>query len=434
MSIWKKHRLWDMGTLFHWLSWKKWDDFGSGKEYLTYKTIFANGILKDYNPKNYGLVNIAPWEKQNQIQFWDIFFTVSSETSHELGMSSVFLIKNQKDIFLNSFCFWFRLWEPLNISLHLLWYILRSHSFRKQLTTLAQWSTRYNLSRRVLLNTSINLPEDITEQEKIAEILAKIDTAIQLTESSISKQERVKKWLMQDLITNGIDANGNIRSEETHKFKDSELGRIPEEWDIFETWKGLYMKGRIWWQWLKANEFMKDGDYLVTGTDFTKDNKVNWSTCYRISHERYEQAPEIQLKIWDVLLTKDGTIWKVALIDYLPWRASLNSHLLVLRPFSNISIKPEFLFYSLLTEEFKIFIEKIKTGSTITGLSQANFWKYLIKLPPPIEQEKIASVIQKQESVINETKDELLKLQRIKIGLMQDLLTGKVRVDNLLLQ
>jgi type I restriction enzyme S subunit len=78
----------------------------------------------------------------------------------------------------------------------------------------------------------VNCPASKPEQAKIAEILSSVDRAIEQTEALIAKQQRIKTGLMQDLLTRGIDEHGNLRSEETHKFKDSPLGRIPVEWEV----------------------------------------------------------------------------------------------------------------------------------------------------------------------------------------------------------
>ena len=83
------------------------------------------------------------------------------------------------------------------------------------------------------------IPKSLTEQKKIAEILSTVDKAIEQTEQLIAKYQRIKTGLMQDLLTKGIDENGNIRSEETHEFKDSPLGRIPLEWEVVELGKGI---------------------------------------------------------------------------------------------------------------------------------------------------------------------------------------------------
>ena len=88
-----------------------------------------------------------------------------------------------------------------------------------------------NIQQKAIKEFQIIFPKSLTEQKKIAEILGKVDKAIEQTQSLIAKYGRIKTGLMQDLLTKGIDKNGNIRSEETHEFKDSELGRIPKEWE-----------------------------------------------------------------------------------------------------------------------------------------------------------------------------------------------------------
>ena len=92
--------------------------------------------------------------------------------------------------------------------------------------------TRTKLNQSVLRSITIQLPERESEQTKIAEILSTVDQAIDQTEALIAKKQRIKTGLMQDLLTRGIDENGNLRSEETHEFKGSPLGRIPVEWDV----------------------------------------------------------------------------------------------------------------------------------------------------------------------------------------------------------
>lgn len=293
--------------------------------------------------------------------------------------------------------------------------------------------TRSKLNQAELRSIEISIPDSIDEQSKIVGILTKVDETIDQTEKIIDKQERIKTGLMQDLFTKGIDKNGKIRSEETHKFRDLPIGRILEDWDVQSINKKLYMKGRIGWQGLKAAEFLQTGNYLVTGIHFTDDYKVNWDICYRISDFRYEQAPEIQLKVDDVIITKDGTIGKLAYIDYLPGKTSLNSHLLVLRPLRD-DILPRYLFYQLMSERFKRFIEDVKIGTTRPALTEANFGKFYLQIPSIKEQIKIIRILDLEFNKIFDTKSQLIKLKRIKAGLMQDLLTGKVRVTHLLEQ
>src|SRR5690606_28859919 len=89
-----------------------------------------------------------------------------------------------------------------------------------------------SINQSTIKNFPLFIPKDKSEQTAIAHILSTVDKAIEGTEKLIAKYKRIKTGLMQDLLTKGIDENGNIRSEKTHKFKDSPLGRIPVEWEV----------------------------------------------------------------------------------------------------------------------------------------------------------------------------------------------------------
>ena len=94
----------------------------------------------------------------------------------------------------------------------------------------------------------------------------------------------------------------------------------------------LYIKGRIGWQALKKDEYLTDGDYyLVTGVDITDEHRIDFSKCYYVDKDRYEMDDKIQLKNGDIIVTKDGTIGKIAIIENLDKPATLNSHLFLIR-------------------------------------------------------------------------------------------------------
>lgn len=143
---------------------------------------------------------------------------------------------------------------------------------------------------------------------------------------------------------------------------------------------------RIGWQQLKRAEFLDEGDfYLITGWDFTSDNRIDFKKCKYVTKDRYDMDPKLQLKEGDVLLTKDGTLGKVAYIDNLDKPATLNGHIFVIRPTSE-KICSEFLALSLLSEEFKHQMEKNKTGSTIVGVTQKALRDFQLHVPPIAEQ------------------------------------------------
>jgi type I restriction enzyme, S subunit len=167
------------------------------------------------------------------------------------------------------------------------------------------------------------------------------------------------------------------------------IGKIPDHWLVNKFRRVSYMKGRIGWQGLKHSEFSENEKlpYLITGMNF-KDGKIRWNEVYHISLERYNEAPEIQLKAGDVLMTKDGTIGKLLFVDYLPGKASLNSHLLLMRPLNN-NYDPKYLYYTLQCDYFKSHIELTKTGTTFYGISQEAMGDFKIILPPISEQNEI---------------------------------------------
>jgi len=187
------------------------------------------------------------------------------------------------------------------------------------------------------------------------------------------------------------------------------------------------LKARIGWQGLTVAEYRKHGKfYLVTGTDF-KNGKINWNTCVYVDKERFDQDKKIQLKIEDVLVTKDGTIGKIAYVDSLPLPATLNTGVFVIRSKNN-SYLPLFLYYILQSNYFKKFLAKLTAGSSIIHLYQKDFVNFSFVVPDYGEQEKIVKSLSDTDELIKQLDYLITKKQNIKQGAMQELLTGKRRV------
>jgi type I restriction enzyme, S subunit len=177
------------------------------------------------------------------------------------------------------------------------------------------------------------------------------------------------------------------------------LGQIPAHWDIERIKFNSYVKGRIGWQNLRSEEFTTEGPYLITGMHF-KDGGIDWDSCFHITGERYQMAPEIQVKDGDLLITKDGSIGKLAYIDKLPGKASLNSHLLVIRPLKN-RYETKFLFYLLDSSLFKHYILETQTGTTFFGITQESVVSFPLVLPPLPEQRMIAAFLDRHTAKID---------------------------------
>ena len=192
---WEEKNINEVWESFSGLSWKTWEDFWEGSNYITYKQIFWSSKIDISKCEK---VAISKDEKQNQVSFWDVFFTVSSESPEEIWFASV-LLNNKDDCYLNSFCFWLR---PKSLKVLVPEYsrfFFRSYVYRKEVVKLAQWSTRYNLSKVNFMKMKFFFPW-YDEQRKIAISLTHIEEKIEKESLKIEKAEEFKKGLLQQMF------------------------------------------------------------------------------------------------------------------------------------------------------------------------------------------------------------------------------------------
>lgn len=216
-------------------------------------------------------------------------------------------------------------------------------------------------------------------------------------------------------------------------FKQTEFGTIPNDWKEVNLGKSSVLKARIGWQGLTTAEYLKTGDYfLITGTDF-KNGYIDWDNCVYVERIRYDQDKNIQIKVEDVLVTKDGTIGKVAYVDKLPMKTTLNSGVFVIRPINNF-YNTRYFYFVLRSRHFKEFLGKLTAGSTISHLYQKDFVHYSFPLPPTLaEQKAIATALSDVDDLISSLDALIAKKKAIKQGAMKQLLTppskGGKRLD-----
>ena len=179
------------------------------------------------------------------------------------------------------------------------------------------------------------------------------------------------------------------------RYKDSGiqwLGDIPRHWSVVPLKYNLSLKGRIGWNGLKSDEFKEDSyAYLVTGQDFTKAD-IDWSKCYQIDKDRYDEDPFIQLANGDLLVTKDGTIGKVAKVSGLDKPACLNSGIFVIKQIKKAFIQ-DYLYWTFVSNQLVDFNNFNSTGSTIQHLYQNVFENMPLLVPTIDEQQAIASYL-----------------------------------------
>lgn len=285
-----------------------------------------------------------------------------------------------------------------------LWWFYRSFPWDA-----LEGTTIQRLYNSIILDTEIHLPEK-PEQEEIARTLAQFDTYIDDLAELIEKKKGIRDGALEDLIT-----------------KKTRLDGFDDDWTPVTFNQVITPKARIGWQGLKKHEYLRSGySYLIGGTDFNN-GTVSLDNISYVSKERYDMDTNIQVSENDVLVTKDGTIGKVAIVPELNKPATLNSGVFVFR--TNSRLVPAFLFRVLQSSVFREFIDTLSAGSTIKHLYQKDLKKFEFEIPVDMkEQEAIAAVLTAMDEEIRDLETEREKMIQIREGAMDDLLTGRVRL------
>ena len=218
-DAWEQRKLGDVGETYTGLSGKTKADFGHGQaRFITYMNVFSNPIS---NPEMTEPIEIDP--KQNEVEVGDVFFTTSSETPEEVGMSSVLLEKRGK-IYLNSFCFGFRPTEKIDS--YYLAYMLRSESAREKIILLAQGISRYNISKNKVMEIAVSLPS-LDEQKLIGQYFRQLDNLITLHQRKFEKLTNVKKAMLEKMFPQNGSSYPEIRFKGfTDPWEQRKLGEL----------------------------------------------------------------------------------------------------------------------------------------------------------------------------------------------------------------
>lgn len=297
----------------------------------------------------------------------------------------------------------------------------------KYLIDMAFGGTQPNISQIIIKNIPIVLPSR-KEQDKIVNFLDKkcadIDEIISKTEKQIEILEQYKKSLITETVTKGLKNSKLINSDIKW------IGEIPFDWNTKKIKYVATLKGRIGWQGLTSDEYQDEGPYLITGVDFL-DGQINWENCVHIPEKRWTEAVDIRIKENDLLITKDGTVGKVALVKNLKDKASLNSGVLLINLEEEYDKK--YLFWVLQSDIFWKWFSYTNSGnSTIIHLYQHDFDNFEYPIPPMKEQKEIAAFLdmkcEKTDKIIKQQKESLETLKKYKQSLIYEYVTGKKRV------
>jgi type I restriction enzyme S subunit len=419
MSKRKEKILSELGFTYAGLSGKTQKDFGRGKPFIPFMNIMSNGKI---DPKFMGLVDVAPNERQNAVQKGDLFFTTSSETPEEVGMTSV-LLEDVGECYLNSFCFGFRLYNFDDLLPEFAPYLFRGCEVRKQIINLGQGYTRFNLPKTELLKKlKLSLPSE-SEQKQISEILTKADSIIEKTQAAIAKYKAIKQGMLQDLFTRGIDLNTNKlrpRYEDAPElYKESKLGWIPREWEeeyidsIGEVITGSTPPtARV--------DYYGDQFLFVSPADIQDNHYIN-ETGKKLTKSGFDVCRKLPAESICVVCI-GSTIGKMALLAV---EGCTNQQIN-----SVICFDPElstYFFYAMMFYNEPQF--RRETGlQAVPIVNKRQFSEFLVPVAKKTEALQIAERLKSIDNKLQTEQTYLQKMQSLKKGLMEDLLSGRKQV------
>ena len=387
---WEQRKLGDMGSTFNGLSGKTKDDFGHGKaKFITYMNVFSNPIADLTMTES-----IEIDKKQKSVKAGDVFFTTSSETPDEVGMSSV-MPEDADNIYLNSFCFGYRPTEKFD--LNYLAYVLRADSFRKEMTFLAQGISRYNISKNKVMEVCIPVPT-IEEQTKVGRYFRNLDNLITLHQRKLDHVKDLKKSMLQKMFPK----NGQLYPEV----------RFPEFTDAWEQRKlceftDSYSGGTP----VAGKKEYYDGDIpFIRSGEISSDE-----TELFITNKGLNNSSAKMVKKGDILYALYGATSGEVSISKL--KGAINQAILAIQP--HLNYDSQFLMQWLRKSKENIINTYLQGGQ---GNLSGNIVKeLLVDLPTYEEQQKIGAYFSNLDSLITLHQRELDHLKLLKKGMLQQM-------------
>lgn len=292
-------------------------------------------------------------------------------------------------------------------------------------------TTFAEISKTALAAIEVPVPDDKTEQTAIADILVTVDRAIAQTEALIAKQRRIKAGLLHDLLTRGIDEHGQLRDPATHRFKQSAVGLVPEEWEVAP----LEAKKRSDRPCIKTGPFgssLKGKDWVETGVPVVTIGALGEGEFVRsellfISESKAHSLAAYTVAPGDLLFSRVADVGRSAAVSEKEADWMMSSNLMRIS-LDQSKVVPTFAYLSLVHQRTR---NQIRQAVNAGGRDVANtpiLTSLQFGWPPYQEQIRIVRISVAQSALITHAQTYLGKLNRLKTGLMQDLLSGRVSV------
>ena len=391
---WEQRKLGDMGSTYTGLSGKTKEDFGHGDaKFITYMNVFSNPVA------NLDMTESVEIDsKQNCVKAGDVFFTTSSETPEEVGMSSV-MPENADNIYLNSFCFGYRPTEKFD--LNYLAYVLRTESFRKEMTFLAQGISRYNISKNKVMEVEIPIPS-LDEQSRVGQYFKNLDTLITLHQRKCEQTKKLKKYMLQKMFPQNGAKVPEIRFDGfTYDWEQRKLGEIATETyggGTPKTSNEEFGKGDI--PWIQSSDLIDECLFDVRPRKCISQEAVSKSAT--------KLVPQNSIAI----VTRVG----VGKLAFMPFSYATSQDFLSL---SGLKIDPEFTVYALYKMMQSVSNEV--QGTSIKGVTKDELLAKKIIFPSCNEQKKIGAYLHSLDNLITLHQRKCDELKKMKKYMLQNM-------------
>ena len=341
----------------------------------------------------------------------DVLIAMSGATTGKVGIAS----KDNLPAIVNQRVGRFVIQDKEKLSQKFLRYLVQSSDFINQVNIHAIGGAQPNISATQIESISLYIPQLIKEQQKIAEILSSVDAAIEKTEQVIAKTKEVKKGLIQQLLIKGIG----------HKeFKQTEIGEIPVEWEICSLEEISIIKGE-YGIGASATEYNPSKPRYLRITDIDDYGYLSDKDIRGFDEEEYEKY---LLKLGDLVFARTGNTTGKTYMYRSGDGDLVYAGFLIRFRFDPELCNVAFINYLTQTKYYSDWVNVNSQRSGQPGINSNQYCKFKVALPSISEQMKIVSILDKVEEKIKIERNKLEKYAYLKQGLMQQLLTGQVRV------
>ncbi|MBU7446102.1 restriction endonuclease subunit S [Lactiplantibacillus plantarum] len=380
---WEQRKLGKMGYTFTGLSGKTKEDFGHGNaKFVTYMNVFSSPVSNSEMVEN-----VEVDSKQHQVEYGDVFFTTSSETPQEVGMSSVWL-ETAENIYLNSFCFGYH--PMVEFDPYYLAFMLRSPVIRKKFMLLAQGISRYNISKNKVMEMLVPVPE-IVEQQKIGSFFKQLDDTITLHQRKLAKLKELKQGYLQKMFPK----NGS-------KFPQLRFAGFADAWEQRKLGDiVVFLNGRAY----KQAELLDSGKYPVLRVGNFNTNDKWYYSDLELPAKNYADKGDL-LYTWATAFGPH--IWKgpKVIYHYHIWKVETTS-----------DISKNFAVHLLDADQAQM--TNSLNGSTMVHITKGTMENKIVTIPGISEQRNMARLLDQLDCTIALHQRKLEKLQELKKGYLQ---------------